>query len=234
MKINRPDRPGLLQDKEQSSEGHKGRRKSKNIIDSNERFEHETIQIIKRIKSGQEVAFNDLIERYKRQVVAIAFRMVGDYDEAEDIAQMVFVKTAKNLTKFDTSKKFSTWLYRITVNASIDFMRKYRRHKHELLDNYSESLENEDDNPEEILHRKKLRGIILKAAEALNDKQKAAFILRDLEGHQIDEVSEILDMPEATVRWYLHRARIRLRKELKRHYGGYLDTVYQANPMHGN
>lgn len=233
MKINRPDRPGLPQDREHH-EGHADRKKSKNIIDSNERFEHETIQIIKRIKSGHEVAFNDLIERYKRQVVAIAFRMVGDYDEAEDIAQMVFVKTAKNLTKFDTSKKFSTWLYRITVNASIDFMRKYRRHKHELLDNYSESLENEDDNPEEILHRKKLRGIILKAAEALNDKQKAAFILRDLEGHQIDEVSEILDMPEATVRWYLHRARIRLRKELKRHYGGYLDTVYQTNPMHGN
>jgi RNA polymerase sigma-70 factor (ECF subfamily) len=233
MKINRPDRPGLPQDKEKS-EGRTGHKKSKNIIDSNERFEHETIQIIKRIKSGQEVAFNDLIDRYKRQVVAIAFRMVGDYDEAEDIAQMVFVKTAKNLSKFDTSKKFSTWLYRITVNASIDFMRKYRRHKHELLDNYSESLENEDDNPEEILHRKKLRGIILKAAESLNDKQKAAFILRDLEGHQIDEVSEILDMPEATVRWYLHRARIRLRKELKRHYGGYLDTVYQANTIQGN
>jgi RNA polymerase sigma-70 factor (ECF subfamily) len=58
----------------------------------------------------------------------------------------------------------------------------------------------------------------MKATESLNDKQKRAFILRDLEGHHIDEVSEIMDMPEATVRWYLHRARIKLRKELRRKY----------------
>jgi RNA polymerase sigma-70 factor (ECF subfamily) len=203
-------------------------------LDSTERFEYETVGIIRRIRAGEETALNDLIDRYKRQVAAIAFRMVGDHDEADDITQMVFVKTAKNLSKFDTGKKFSTWLYRITVNASIDFMRKYHRHKHELLDNYSESLENEDDNPEQILSRKNLRGIILKAAEALNDKQKAAFVLRDLEGHQIDEVSEILDMPEATVRWYLHRARIRLRRELRRRYRSYLDSFYQAGFFQGN
>jgi len=201
---------------------------------STERFEHETIGIIKRIRAGEETALNDLIERYKKQVAAIALRMVGDHDEADDIAQMVFVKTARNLSKFDTSKKFSTWLYRITVNASIDFIRKYHRHRHELLDNYSDSLENEDANPEQILSRKNLRGIILKAAEALNDKQKAAFVLRDLEGHQIDEVSEILEMPEATVRWYLHRARIRLRRELRRRYRSYLDSFYQAGFFPGN
>ena len=231
MKLNRsegPDstNPDINSDNDKSKSG--------NTLASNDSFEYETIHIIERIKSGEALAFNDLIERYKRQVAAIAYRMVGDYDEAEDIAQMVFVKTAKNLNKFDTSKKFSTWLYRITVNASIDFMRKYRRHKHELIDNYSESLENEDDNPEQILNRKNLRSIILKATESLNEKQKAAFILRDLEGHQIDEVSEILEMPEATVRWYLHRARIRLRKELKRNYAGYLGSIAPIKPLRGN
>jgi RNA polymerase sigma-70 factor (ECF subfamily) len=233
MKINRPEKPELLENISEPEASEK-RKISGNIMNSSDKFEYETIDIITRIKSGESLAFNELIERYKRQVAAIAFRMIGDYDEAEDIAQVVFVKTSKNLSKFDTSKKFSTWLYRITVNASIDYMRKYRRHKHELLDNYSESLENEEDNPEEILNRKKLRGIILKAAEALNDKQKAAFILRDLEGHQIDEVSEILDMPEATVRWYLHRARIRLRKELKRRYSSYLGTLYHISDIRGN
>ncbi|NIP44066.1 MAG: hypothetical protein GWO41_17500, partial [candidate division Zixibacteria bacterium] len=95
MKINRPDNSGPDKDKETKS---RGRPKSKkNIIDSNEKFEYETIQIIKKIREGDALAFNDLIERYKRQVAAVAFRMVGDYDEAEDIAQMVFVKTAKNL-----------------------------------------------------------------------------------------------------------------------------------------
>jgi len=233
MKINRPEKSEPIENISEP-EANEKRKITGNILNSSDKFEHDTIGIIERIKSGESLAFNELIERYKRQVAAIAYRMIGDYDEAEDIAQVVFVKTSKNLIKFDTSKKFSTWLYRITVNASIDYMRKYRRHKHELLDNYSESLENEEDNPEEILNRKKLRSIILKAAEALNDKQKAAFILRDLEGHQIDEVSEILDMPEATVRWYLHRARIRLRKELKRRYSSYLGSLYQISDIRGN
>ena len=232
MKLNRSNGPDSIDSPEPDNDNNKS--KSGNILASNDSFEYETINIIERIKSGDALAFNDLIERYKRQVAAIAYRMVGDYDEAEDIAQMVFVKTAKNLNKFDTTKKFSTWLYRITVNASIDFMRKYRRHKHELIDNYSESLENEDDNPEQILNRKNLRSIILKATESLNEKQKAAFILRDLEGHQIDEVSEILEMPEATVRWYLHRARIRLRKELKRNYSSYLGSIAPAKSLRGN
>jgi len=232
MKLNRSNRPGSIDCQDLNRDNNKS--KSGNILTSNDKFEYETISIIKRIKSGEAIALNDLIERYKRQVAAIAYRMVGDYDEAEDIAQMVFVKTSYNLNKFDITKKFSTWLYRITVNASIDFMRKYRRHKHELIDNYSESLENEDDNPEQILNRKNLRSIILKATESLNEKQKAAFILRDLEGHQIDEVSEILEMPEATVRWYLHRARIRLRKELKRNYSSYLGAITPVKDLYEN
>jgi RNA polymerase sigma-70 factor (ECF subfamily) len=219
-------------DKDEVRGNRRAPRRKKNPLRESDKFENETIGIIKRAKDGEDRAMDELIERYKRQVAAIAFRMVGDYDEAEDISQMVFVKTAGNLSKFDTSKRFSTWLYRITVNATIDFMRKYRRHKHELLDNYSDSLENEDDNPEDILNRKKLRKVIMKATESLNDKQKKAFVLRDLEGHHIDEVSEIMDMPEATVRWYLHRARIKLRKELRRKYPddlGGVGSIGQSN-----
>jgi len=185
----------------------------------------ETIELIKRIQSGEYRAFGSLMKKYKNQVAGIAYRMVGDYDEAKDISQMVFVKTSRNLDRFDTTKRFSTWLYRITVNAAIDYIRKQKKHKHEAIDNYSESIETTADAPDLSFYRKNIRDCILQAADALNDKQKQAFLLRDIEGHEIEEVSEILGMPEATVRWYLHRARIRLRKEMLRKYPAFLEKA---------
>jgi DNA-directed RNA polymerase specialized sigma24 family protein len=91
--------------------------------------------IITRIKKGDKRAFGELVDRYRNQVAALAYKMVGDYDEAADITQNVFVKTSQNLWRYDESKRFYTWLYRITVNAAIDYMRKHRRHKHEPLEN---------------------------------------------------------------------------------------------------
>lgn len=187
--------------------------------------EAETIALIKRIQSGENKAFGSLMKKYKSQVAGIAYRMVGDYDEAKDISQMVFVKTSRNLDRFDTTKKFSTWLYRITVNASIDYIRKQKKHRHETLETYSDSVETPADTPDISLYRKNIKECILQAADALNDKQKAAFLLRDVEGHEIEEVSEILGMPEATVRWYLHRARLRLRKELLRKYPSFVEKA---------
>ncbi|MFH2054478.1 MAG: sigma-70 family RNA polymerase sigma factor [bacterium] len=187
--------------------------------------EAETIELIRTIQAGKSAAFGELMDKYKSQVTGIAYRMVGDYDEAKDISQMVFVKTSRNLDRFDTTKKFSTWIYRITVNATIDHIRKNKKHRHEALENYSDSIETHAESPDMDYHRKNIKDCILQAADALNDKQKAAFLLRDIEGHEIEEVSEILGMPEATVRWYLHRARQRLRKELSRRYPMFLERV---------
>ncbi len=181
----------------------------------NREDESETLELIDRIRSGDKQAFGELMNRYKSQIAGVAYRMVGDYDDAKDITQLVFVKMVRNLHRYDFSKRFSTWLYRITVNASIDYIRKHKRHAHEDLDNYSESLENFDASPAQKYHRKYIRYLILKAAEHLTDKQRAAFILKDFEGHEVAEVAEILDMPQATVRWYIHRARLALRRELK-------------------
>jgi RNA polymerase sigma-70 factor, ECF subfamily len=187
--------------------------------------EVETIALIKRIQSGETHEFGALMKKYKNQVAGIAFRMVNDYDEAKDISQIVFVKTSRNLHRFDTTKRFSTWMYRIVVNATIDYMRKQKKHRHEMLDTYSDSIETPADTPDISLYRKNIKECILQAADALNDKQKAAFLLRDIDGHDIGEVSEILKMPEATVRWYLHRARLRLKKELLRKDPAFLENV---------
>jgi RNA polymerase sigma-70 factor (ECF subfamily) len=177
--------------------------------------EKETLRLIEQIRTGDSRAFSELMNRYKSQVAGIAYRVVGDYDDAGDVTQLVFIKTAANLNRYDSSKRFSTWLYRITVNASIDYLRRHRRHVHEQLDNYAETLENLEASPAQIYHRKYLRYLILKAAEQLSARQRAAFVLKDMEGYDIPEVAKIMDMPEATVRWYIHRARLRLRRELR-------------------
>lgn len=172
--------------------------------------------LIARVKQGDNNAFTELVGRYRNQVGALAYRMVNDYDEAADITQIVFMKMAKNLWRYDEKKKFYTWLHRITVNASIDYIRKHRRHQHEPLEDFHDIQESNRRGPEFTYQRRQLSQQIEQAADTLNEKQKSAFMLRDVEGCKLDDVADIMEMPEATVRWYLHRARGKIRKELIR------------------
>lgn len=178
--------------------------------------EREVKKLVAEIKQGNRLAFTELVNKYRSQVAALAYKMVNDYDEAADITQNVFVKMSKNIWRYDENKKFYTWLYRITVNASIDYIRKHKRHRHEPLENFRETIENLEADPEHRYRRQQINNFINQAARSLNEKQRSAFILRDVEGCKIDDVASIMNMPEATVRWYLHRARTKVRKELQR------------------
>ncbi len=186
--------------------------------EARERQEADTKRIIAEIQAGHKELYSELVGRYRNQVAGIAYKMVGDYDDAKDITQMVFVKTYYNLERFDTSKRFSTWLYRIAVNASIDYVRKFRKHKFEELDDIKESKEVNIKNPEQLFQLKELKNYVMEAAEKLNDKQRVAFLNKDVKGLSIDEISSIMGMPQATVRWYLHRARKKIRTDLQRRY----------------
>ena len=184
--------------------------------------------IIKQIQEGgRNHLFKEVIDRYRSQVAGIAYKMVQDYDDAKDITQMVFVKTFYNIKRFDTSKRFSTWLYRIAVNASIDYIRKFKKHRFEELDDVTEPKEPTlaTQTPEQAYQLKEVREHIFKAAKKLNEKQYTAFVLKDLEGLDIDEIAQIMGMPQATVRWYLHRARKHLRGDLRRRFGPILSKL---------
>lgn len=173
--------------------------------------------LVQKIKQGSQTALSELIRKYRKQVAALAYNMVGDYDEAADITQVVFVKMSGNIWRYDENKKFYTWLYRITVNASIDYMRKHKRHRHEPLESYHHIQQNGGrGGPEFNFQLNRLGSYIDQATDILNDKQKQAFLLRDVEGCKIDDVASQMGIPEATVRWYLHRARSRVRHELTR------------------
>lgn len=194
----------------------KGTSSTTRFKQSDDAEEHRVKELIRQYKQGNQYAFAEIVSRYRNQVASLAYKMVNDYDEAADIAQNVFVKMSKNVWRFDEKKKFYTWLYRITVNASIDYIRKHKRHRHEPLENYHEQSDGLMHNPEFNYRRHQLHGYLRQATSHLNEKQRSAFLLRDIDGCKIDEVADIMDMPEATVRWYLHRARSRIRRELTR------------------
>lgn len=183
-------------------------------VDNND--EEEVKRLISEFKYGNQQAFTEIVRRYRSQVISLAYKMVKDRDEAADIAQNVFVKMAKAIWRYDEQKKFYTWLYRITVNASIDHIRKHHRYRHEPLENFHDLSESFRSSPEFVFRREQIREYIVEAANLLNEKQRSAFMLRDVEGCKVDDVASIMNMPEATVRWYLHRARSLIRKELGR------------------
>ena len=191
--------------------------KPENFIDPAIEDEARIKLLVQKIKQGSQTALSELIQKYRKQVAALAYNMVGDYDEAADITQIVFVKMSGNIWRYDENKKFYTWLYRITVNASIDYMRKHKRHRHEPLESYHHIELNGRSGPEYNYQLTRLGGYIDQATGILNDKQKQAFLLRDVEGCKIDDVANQMGIPEATVRWYLHRARARVRHELSKH-----------------
>jgi RNA polymerase sigma-70 factor (ECF subfamily) len=197
----------------------------KRLSSSSEKKEEELLEIVKKAQGGDQEAFQEIVQRYKVQVAGIAYRMVGDYEDAKDISQMVFVKIYQNLNRFDTTKKLSTWLYRITINASIDFIRKFRKHKLEVLDNIIGELKEKKNDVEGVYQRGLIRLAVDEALESLNPKQRSVFVLRDLEGLDIKEVSQVTGMPQATVRWYLHRARAKLRDELVKHHPDILEKA---------
>lgn len=187
--------------------------------------EARVLEIIERVKGGDQQAFEELVRLYRTQVAGVAYKIVGDYDDAKDITQMVFVKLYHNLKRYDPSKKFTTWLYRIATNAAIDFVRKFKKQKFELLEESWGVSQSPDATPSEEFALKMLKEFILKSADRLNYKQRTAFVLRDVDGLDIAEVSRIMDMPQATVRWYLHRARARLRSDIRRKYPHLLDDL---------
>jgi len=201
------------------------------VDNSPEKDETEIKEIIRQIQAGKTHLFKQLTDRYRSQVAGIAYKMVGDYDDAKDISQMVFVKTFYNIKRFDLTKRFSTWLYRIAVNASIDYIRKFKKHKFEDLEDTGEPNLRTTMTPERTFQLKELGEFVRESAKKLNEKQHQAFVLKDLEGLDIDEIAQIMGMPQATVRWYLHRARKKLRGDLRRRFGPVLSKMGITDDM---
>jgi len=177
------------------------------------------ISLIKKASSGDVAAYQEFIRLYSPRVHAIAYQMVGNSIDAQDIAQEVFIRLHRSLRTFQPRFTFTTWLYRLTVNLSIDYMRKHSRHRNISLEEIPEELRLMDSAsfPDTSLELNELKGAVQKIAEGLTGNQRKVFVLRDLQGFSTVEVAQILKCRVSTVRVHLSKARKHIQHALSLH-----------------
>lgn len=181
-------------------------------------------------RRGDERAARELVERFQRPVFSIVNRMVRDHELAEDLAQEAFVRTFNNLDRYDPSYKFSSWLFKIAYNLTIDHLRRKELKTvsihgapdattSERQEATSITLESEEEAPDERLEALELADELERAIGTLREDYRTAILLRHVEGRAYEEIAEIMDIPLGTVKTYIFRARRQLREELSDMYG---------------
>jgi RNA polymerase sigma-70 factor (ECF subfamily) len=155
-------------------------------------------------------------------VVRVAFQVTGDWDDALDVAQGVFLRLWKNLDRYDPARKFDTWLYRVTANAAIDLLRSRgpKGYLQPLPEDHGELRDESAENAESALDAAELQQAFRRLAAGLAPKQRMVFVLKEIEGLETAEVARIMNVAESTVRNHLLQARRVLRAGLERDYPG--------------
>ncbi|MCY8939338.1 RNA polymerase sigma factor SigW [Peribacillus frigoritolerans] len=177
---------------------------------------------INQVLKGDHNAFGEIVEIYKDKVFQICFRMLGNRQEAEDLAQEAFVRAYVNIRSFNITMKFSTWLYRIATNLCIDRLRKKKPDYYldaemagtEGLNMYSQ-IASDMAKPEEEVESLELQETIQVEIMKLPEKYRSVIVLKYIEELSLKEISEILDLPVGTVKTRIHRGREALRKQLR-------------------
>jgi RNA polymerase sigma-70 factor (ECF subfamily) len=182
--------------------------------------------LLRRLRARDEAAFRDLIAEQRDRVFNITYRMLGNRAEAEDVAQEVFITVFKTIETFREESKFSTWLYRVTVNHCKNRI-KYLARRHERdrdeLDETSRAANGATEGPmpaiqaDRALQGVQMEQILQQAIANLDDDQRIVIVLRDVEDLSIEEICEITGLPDGTVKSRLHRGRLALRKKLEKH-----------------
>lgn len=183
--------------------------------------ENET-HLVERVCAGDLYAFEEIVERYKKKVYYIAYDIVGDHHEAEDISQEVFIKMYRALDRFRKDAKMSSWLYQIAVNSSIDSLRrkktKPRIHVEDIdqVGRKDQALESAspESNPERRAVAALMQEHIDQALHKITPQERAVFVMRHYNEFKIKEIADVLDVSSGTVKSLLFRALKKLRKEL--------------------
>ena len=160
------------------------------------------ITLVKSCLNGNKGAFEALVVKYEKAIFNIAFRLMNNYEDAMDITQSVFIKAYEKLDTFDDSRKFFSWLYKIAVNESINF-RKMKRLTEEIDNNYPEKRE----NPEENMIRSELSDRVQTALMTLAFDYRIVIVLKHFQNLSYKEISDLLAIPEKTVKSRLFTGR---------------------------
>lgn len=176
-------------------------------------------QLIEQFLDGEQRSFNLLVERYRERIYLLVWRMVRNREDALDLSQEVFVKAYKNLKSFRQESNFYTWLYRIAVNLSLNFVRREKLRSFLSLSDLSDKFRS-DSSPSEDIERHQLSELIDRAVMKLPEKQRAVFVLRHYEEMSVKEVADLLGKSEGTIKANYYQAIKKLRESLKPYVEG--------------
>lgn len=178
-------------------------------------------KFVARAKKGDESAYRDLMDKYQKPLYYHVLKMVKNHEQVEDLVQEAFVKAFENLGSYNTNYAFSTWLYRITTNHTIDYLRK-KKLKTVSMDEPIKTKEGEMSmqisgkaETDRSIIKKERSKIIHDAIKDLPEKYRNVIEMRHLEELSYQEISETLDLPLGTVKAHIFRAREMLYKALK-------------------
>lgn len=166
-------------------------------------------KLVKQCLRGEPKAFETLVDRYQKVVFNVALRMVGDPEDAQDITQSVFLKVYENLESFDSQYKFFSWIYRIAVNESLNYLQT-KKTTDELDENLVAGGKPQDDS----FHDDQMLQSLERALMRISFDQRVVLVLKHLQGLSYREIGYILDIPEKTVKSRLFSARQGLKEIL--------------------
>ena len=174
--------------------------------------------LIQAAQAGQTDAFCELVEQYDKKVLGLAFKMLGNQQDAEDVYQEVFMNVFNHIQSFQFQSSFDTWLYRIVVNTSLNYRKKRNRHQKTTIDiptdEPSMNLKDEKPLPDEITVSQEIREQIESALNQLTLIQRTIFVLRFYQDFKIKDIAEIVSCSEGTVKNTLFRSTVKMRKLL--------------------
>ena len=192
----------------------------------------EEAALVRRIQANDEIAFREIVERYQAKVFSIIYGILRNHNDAEDIAQQVFAKIYFSIKNFDFRSSLLTWIYKITVNECYDYLRKKRVRKLVYESDFSAEdslrMENNESASEQstpIDTRLSQRDFLMKLLEKLSADDRSLLMLKEVEGHSVDELSQMTGMNENTIKVKLFRARQKLLKAAHRLNRGTISTI---------
>ena len=180
-------------------------------IDPENATQVEFALVLERAIAGDVSAFEEIVGRYERRVLTLAWRLLGKAEDAQDASQEVFLRTFRFLHRFDVRRPFEPWLMKMTVNVCHDAGRKRLQHPNALID--PDALRSASD-PHADLHSEEQRKMLYRVLQELPEKERAAVVLRDIEGFSTAEAAEMLGSSEGTVRSQISTARLKIKKAL--------------------
>lgn len=187
--------------------------------------------LVMRAQRGEQDAFRVLVERYQSLVYTLALRMTDDADDAWDVAQEAFLKAWQGLPRFRMHAKFSTWLYRLTTNAATDLLRRRQRRPEEPLPEEGPDPADPAPTPHQQAEQGERREILYQCVAQLSENHRKILLLREVNGLGYDEIAQVLELSEGTVKSRLARARRELREKLLAS-GNYFED-YASNQAKG-